>query len=196
MSNCIVLKKGGASIAANQIKAEVSRILGDSDTNGDLSLDVAIKILSDFNIIAKTNSEAILSVEDILSTVEENVQENKNEVPDVSSDASIASVFIDSNDSFITVRIGNMTKEYSKVDYMIPIYRMNSYLDRAKDIYFQLRYEYQETPFEALEDALEQLSNEMDERLRQYEENPLETGLSLKKMGLSMNLLLRILGKI
>ena len=93
MSNCIVLKKGGASIAANQIKAEVSRILGDSDTNGDLSLDVAIKILSDFNIIAKTNSEAILSVEDILSTVEENVQENKNEVPDASSDASVASGF-------------------------------------------------------------------------------------------------------
>lgn len=183
MSNCIVLKKGGASIAANQIKAEVSRILGDSDTNGDLSLDVAIKILSDFNIIAKTNSEAILSVEDILSTVEENVQENKNEVPDVSSDASVASVFIDSNDSFITVRIGNMTKEYSKVDYMISTYRMNSYLDRAKDIYFQLRYEYQETPFEALEDALEQLSNEMDDRLRQYEENPLETGFKLKEDG-------------
>ena len=181
MSNCIVLKKGGASIAANQIKAEVSRILGDSDTNGDLSLDVAIKILSDFNIIAKTNSEAILSVEDILSTVEENVQENKNEVPDVSSDASVASVFIDSNDSFITVRIGNITKEYSKVDYMIPTYRMNSYLDRAKDIYFQLRYEYQETPFEALEDALEQLYNEMDERLQQYEENPLETGFKLKE---------------
>lgn len=183
MSNCIVLKKGGASIAANQIKAEVSRILGDSDTNGDLSLDVAIKILSDFNIIAKTNSEAILSVEDILSTVEENVQENKNEVPDVSSDASVASVFIDSNDSFITVRIGSMTKEYSKVDYMIPTYRMNSYLDRAKDIYFQLRYEYQETPFEALEDALEQLYNEMDERLQQYEENPLETGFKLKEDG-------------
>lgn len=183
MSNCIVLKKGGASIAANQIKAEVSRILGDSDTNGDLSLDVAIKILSDFNIIAKTNSEAILSVEDILSTVEENVQENKNEVPDVSSDASVASVFIDSNDSFITVRIGNMTKEYSKVDYMIPTYRMNSYLDRAKDIYFQLRYEYQETPFEALEDALEQLFNEMDDRVQQYRENPLETGFRLKEDG-------------
>lgn len=183
MSNCIVLKKGGASIAANQIKAEVSRILGDSDTNGDLSLDVAIKILSDFNIIAKTNSEAILSVEDILSTVEENIQENKNEVPDVSSDASVASVFIDSNDSFITVRIGNMTKEYSKVDYMIPTYRMNSYLDRAKDIYFQLRHEYQEAPFEALEDSLEQLSNEMDERLQQYEENPLETGFKLKEDG-------------
>lgn len=196
MSNCIVLKKGGASIAANQIKAEVSRILGDSDTNGDLSLDVAIKILSDFNIIAKTNSEAILSVEDILSTVEENVQENKNEVPDVSSDASVASVFIDSNDSFITVRIGNMTKEYSKVDYMIPTYRMNSYLDRAKDIYFQLRYEYQETPFEALEDALEQLYNEMDERLQQYEENPLETGFKLKKMDLSTNLLSIISEKI
>ena len=168
MSNCIVLKKGGASIAANQIKAEVSRILGDSDINGDLSLNVAIKILSDFNIIAKTNSEAILSVEDILSTVEENVQENKNEVTDVSSDASVASVFIDSNDSFITVRIGSMTKEYSKVDYMIPTYRMNSYLDRAKDIYFQLRYEHNKSPFESLENALIQLSSDIEDQISIY----------------------------
>lgn len=184
MSNCILLKKGGASIAANQIKEEISKILINDNVEDSSALDIAAKILTDFNIIASTNSESIYSTEDLIKTISDNIEENNSEVPGASSDASVASLYIDSTPNSIIIQLGGMKVEYSKLDYYIPKYKLDSYLNRAKDLYFQLRYDKNKSPYEALEMALVRLSIEMENKIDMSKNNPSETGLKLNEDGL------------